>query len=171
MIFVFNYFIGRWPTSWPNCWCTTIDCRHQHPSSSHRLLLESLMTPCSLRTVWCPFHLCPFHECLFQPMSVFDSILNQSRTLQNQTLSILSSKAPFEIQVGVWRQSLDDWNPLIYSRRTANMQYAVPLGALYDQWQECSIQLYGHCLQLSEGLTECSEVPCSVCSISNLSVR
>ncbi len=36
-------------------------------------------------------------ECLFSPRSAFDSTWNSSRILQNQTLSIRSSKAPCEI--------------------------------------------------------------------------
>ncbi len=47
------------------------------------------------------------HECLFQPRSVFDSIWNNSRTLQNQTLSIQSWKALCEMPGG--RMKTKSW--------------------------------------------------------------
>ena len=47
------------------------------------------------------------HECLFQPRSVFESIWNNNRTLQNQMLSIRSSKAPCEIPGG--RMKTKSW--------------------------------------------------------------
>jgi hypothetical protein len=47
------------------------------------------------------------HECLFCPTSVFDSTWNKRRILQNQTLSIRSSKAPWDIPGG--RMNTKSW--------------------------------------------------------------
>ena len=47
------------------------------------------------------------HECLFCPTSVFDSTWNKRRILQNQTLSIRSSKAPWDISGG--RMNTKSW--------------------------------------------------------------
>ena len=47
------------------------------------------------------------HECLFSPTSVLDSTWNKRSILQNQTLSIRSSKAPWDIPGG--RMKTKSW--------------------------------------------------------------
>ncbi len=68
-------------------------------------------------------------------MSDLDSISNRSSTLQNQTLSLRSWKAPWEIPGGRMKTKSWRFGPSVFSQQKENWTHAARLSALCALWQ------------------------------------